>query len=93
MPKMRTIFFTVGFSSIKLYLTPAEASYNVSPFSFQGEIFPCFVFLQRNKNCYPLLFIVLWTRYTKIINIFKEKKNGLWKLCYLDVNDEKLCKK
>ena len=53
---MRTIYFTIGFSSIKLYLTPTEASYNVSPFSFQGEIVPYFVFLQRNKNCDPFLF-------------------------------------
>ena len=56
MPKMRTIYFTMGFSSIKLYLSPTEASYNVSPFSFQGEIIPCFVFLERNKNCGPFPF-------------------------------------
>ena len=55
---MRTIYFTMGFSSIKLYLSPTEASYNVSPFSFQGEIIPCFVFLERNKNCGPFPILI-----------------------------------
>lgn len=56
---MRTIYFTTVFSSITSYLTAIEAtSYNVSPFSFQAEIVPFSVFLQRSKNSDPLLFIV-----------------------------------
>ena len=63
---MRTIYFTIGFSSTKLYLTPTEASYNVSPFSFQTKIVPYFVLLERNSDL--LLFIVLSDcRYTKIM--------------------------
>ena len=55
---MRTIYFTMGFSSIKLYLSPTEASYNVSPFSFQGEIIPCFVFLGRQIYLHSLFLCI-----------------------------------
>ena len=72
---MRTIYFTIGFSSIKLYLTPTEASYNVSPFSFQGEI-PLALFFFKETRIMTFSFLsFFWTRYTKI-NFFKEKRNG-----------------
>ena len=78
MPKVRTIYFTMGFSSIKFYLTPTEASYNVSPFSFQGEIVPCFVLLQRNKNCDPFLFqnFGLYLQISPVILILFEKHSS-----------------
>ena len=55
---------------------------NVSPFSFQGQNVPCFVFLQKKQEQWASPFY-RWTGYTKITNM---------KLCYLDMNDEKLCK-